>query len=538
MADANAMRVAARGACLMPVSEALSDRSMTRMRVAGLALFLVVFAYYMWDTLHWPMIWDTPIMHYVRFLITRGFKPYSQITDINLPGCYLTEGWGMAVFGWSDLSWRVYEFFLMAILAGSGAVIGGRRNWFAGIFATTFFLVMHASEGPRVATERDELMAILLVAATAMTLLALRRRAALWMLPMGFVCALATSLKPGALLMELGLVALLVWELRKSDAAVRKYIWWMIAGNAVVTAIVVEFLWKKHAFAPLWFIMTKIVPAYAKMVRPGTGYLLRHLLPMAIVPLMLAGLVALLERRGRMGVVRWMLWMGAVVGSISYFMQGKGLTYHRYMAVIFVLLWVGWELCEAMHRENAGSRWTAIVGVAVLFLVVMPYYVSLTIHRPRAAKALSPMPFQLQDDLAQLGGDQLQRQVLCLDMIDGCFDALYRMRLVQNTGATGDMMLFAKRRDFAADYYRQWFWDHDRENPANVVVLVNEWYQNNEIPSFDKVNAWPQYAAYLQKDYVRVVERHFGDAVGSPAYRIYLRKGSAVLQREEADPLR
>jgi hypothetical protein len=523
---------------MMPLPGVLSDRSLARLRLLGFIAFLAVFAYYIWDTLHWPMTWDTPIMHYVRFLITRGFKPYSQITDMNLPGCYLTEGWGMAVFGWSDLSWRVYEFFLMAVLAISGMVLGGSRHWFAGIFTATYFLVMHASEGPRVATERDELMAILLIAATALVFVAIRRSAAMWMFPMGLFCALATSLKPAALLMELGLIVLLVWELRKRGQPIGKYVWWMIAGNAVITAVVLQFLLVNHAIGPLWFILTKIVPSYTKLVQPGTAYMVRHLLPMALVPLILLGLAALLERRSKLGMERWTLFLGMAVGATSYFMQSKGLTYHRYTMVLFVLLWVGWELAEAMHRENLRSRLLAVAGIALLFLMIVPYYVRLTNRDPRMEEAISPLAFQLQRDLVQLGGNQLQHQVLCLDMINGCFDALYRLRLVQNTGATGDLLLFAKEQDAATEYYRNWFLERDREHPANVVVLMNEWYQNNEVASFDKLDAWPQYAAYVRSMYVPVVERHFGPALSSPAYRIYLRKGSNALVGEAADRLR
>jgi len=79
--------------------------------------------------------------------------------------------------------------------------------------------------------------------------------------------------------------------------------------------------------------------------------------------------------------------------------------------------------------------------------------------------------------------------------------------------------------------------DRDRENPANVVVLESEWYQH-ETPSFDKLSAWPAYAAYLEQMYVPVIERHFGDSGAAPAYRIYLRKGSSVLAREQSNPLK
>jgi hypothetical protein len=337
--------------------------------------------------------------------------------------------------------------------------------------------------------------------------------------------------------MELGLLVLLVAHLRRLNQRIGPYLLWALLGNLIIAGVVLQFLLKNDAIEPLLFIVRKIVPSYAKLVQPGASYMLRHLLPAAIVPLILVGFAALLQRSGRLGLERCALFLGMAVGAVSYFMQAKGLTYHRYMIVLFVLLWVGWELSEAMHRENLRSRWTAVAGVVLLYLVVAPYYLRLMHISPPVTDDVYPLPFKLQSDLAQLGGDTLQRQVLCLDMVNGCFDALYRMRLVQNTGATGDMLLFAPNSDYAVDYYRNWFMDRDRENPANVVVLESEWYQN-VTPSFDKLDAWPAYAAYLRQFYVPVIERHFGDGATSPAYRIYLRKGSFVLAGEQANPLK
>lgn len=509
---------------------------MSRWRTLSLALFFAVFAYYVWQTIRWPILWDTPIMHYVRFLMSRGLHPYSDITDMNLPGCYITEAWGMAIFGWSDLSWRIFEFAEMALLTTAGMWFGGRRNWLMGIYAAVFFLVMHASEGPRVATERDELMAILLVLTAASTVAAVRTLRPHWLLLSGIACALATSIKPAAALMELGILILIFAELRSRKYRIAPYILWLLFGNAIITAVVLQFLFANHAFAPLWFIATKIIPSYTKLVQPGAAYMLRHLLPAAIV-IPVAFAFALIKR-GKLGLERAMLLLGIVVGAVSYFMQHKGLLYHRYAVVLFVMLWAGWEVSEAMHREKTRDRLLAVVSIAALFLVLVPYYIHLTLTRPRDAEALSPLSFQLQRDLEQIGGDRLQKQVLCLDMIDGCFDTLYRMRLEQNTGATGDTLLFSPQHDFAVDYYQNWFWQRQQSNPANVVVLVNEWYQNEQRASFAKIDSWPRYADVLRSQYVLVVERHFGPGEWSQAYRIYLRKGTEVLAREQANSLR
>ena len=513
----------------------LSDQSLARLRWIASAVFVGLFAYYMASTVHWPMVWDTPIMHYVNFLMSRGLHPYSEITDMNLPGCYLTERWGMAVFGWGDLSWRIYEFFLMAVLAVSGMVIGGSRRWFAGIYMATFFIMMHGSEGPIVATERDELMMVLLVAATALLFLSLRRRTPALMLPFGLLTGLAMSLKPSALLLDVALLVLLFVVLKRSGERISKYLLWGLAGNVAIAALMVEFLLQHQALGAFLFICTKIVPSYGQLNQRSHVYMLRHLMPMALVLPVALGIVAAALGRRRVGWERWALFCAMAMGALSYFAQGKGYLYHRYMFVVSILLWAGWELTEAMHREDKRSRIVGVAGVAALFLVIVPYYGRIIHGSPRVGEQTNALPHALQSDLVQLGGDSLQEQVQCMDLIQGCIGALYRMRLVQNTGTTGDLLLFSPTASPAVDYYRDWFLARDREHPANVVVLGNEWFQHGTV-TFDKLDAWPQYAAYLRSMYVPVIERHFGD-VSAPAYRIYLRKGSTVLAEEELHPL-
>jgi hypothetical protein len=514
---------------------ALSDRSLTCLRWIASAVFVGLFAYYVARSVHWPMVWDTPIMHYVNFLMSRGLRPYSDITDMNLPGCYLTERWGMAVFGGGDLAWRVYEFFLMAVLTVSGMVIGGSRRWFAGIYAATFFILMHCAEGPILATERDELMMVLLIAATALLFLAIRHRMPLLMLAFGLLSGLAMSLKPSALLLDVALLALAFAVLRRSGEPAGRYLLWGVAGNIAVGALMLEFLIQHQALQAFLFICLKIVPSYGHLNGRGPVYMVRHLMPLPLaLPIVFGVLAAALGSR-RMGWERWALFFAAAMGALSYFAQGKGYLYHRYMFVIAILLWAGWEIAEAMHREDTRSRLVGVAGIAAMFLVVVPYYGRIIHRSPTVGQEAGELPFALQKDLTQLGGDSLQQQVQCMDLINGCIGALYRMRLVQNTGTTGDLLLFSPTDSPAVEYYRSWFLDRDRKHPANVVVLGNEWFQHGTV-SFDKVDAWPLYAAYLRSTYVQVVERHFGDD-SAPAYRIYLRKGSAVLAQEETHPL-
>jgi hypothetical protein len=514
----------------------LSDRSISRLRWLCCLGFLALFAYYIAATLHWPLVWDAQVMHYVRFLLSRGLQPYSEITDMNMPGTYLTEGWAMAIFGWGDLAWRIYEFFLIVVLTASTIVIAGRRRWFAGIFAVAFFLAMHASEGPLFAVERDEVMLVLLVAAVAFFFLAVRRNLSWLMLPCGLLAGLAASLKPTSALLDVALLGMaFVLARRRAHQPPVDFLLWGLLGNFTIVALILNFLERHQALSGFIFVLRTVLPAYGHSDNAQAPHLFRHFMPPELLPLLAIGLIAAVLNRRPADWERLTLWIAVFAGALSYFLQGKGAPYHRYMFVLFLALWIGWELSEAMYRTTA-LRLTGIFGVLVLFLIVVPYYVHM-IHRD-AHTGIDParLSVALDRDLTQLGGDQLQRQVECLDLVNGCLNALYRLRLVGNNGMTGDLLLFDPNGGPATDYYRNWFQLSQNTNPANVIVLGDEWYQGSR-PSLDKIDTWPDFAAYLRSEYIPVVERHF-EANNTHAYRIYLRKGSAVLAREQANPLK
>src|SRR3979411_783765 len=84
-------------------------------------------------TYRWPLVWDAQVMHYINFLMDKGFAPYRDITDINMPGAYLIEGWGMHIFGGGDLGWRVYDFALLGLLGAAMVVIALPYDWVAGL---------------------------------------------------------------------------------------------------------------------------------------------------------------------------------------------------------------------------------------------------------------------------------------------------------------------------------------------------------------------------------------------------------------------
>lgn len=124
----------------------------------------------------------------------------------------------------------------------------------------------------------------------------------------------------------------------------------------------------------------------------------------------------------------------------------------------------------------------------------------------------------LQPDLVRLGGDRLQDKVQCLDMVDGCLNALYHLNLVQSTGMTGDALFFITNHSPVVEYYRSIFLNDIYKSPPKVFVVSDESFEGPR--GFSKIDNWPEFAAFLRKNYTLVETRYFIQS----AYQIYVLK--------------
>ncbi len=522
-------------------SSAVQGRSVAGVRAAIVVVMLASAVYYGVFSLHWPLMVDSPIMHYVTFLMDHGMKPYREITDNNMPGSYLTEAWAMQIFGGGDLAWRVYEFTLLGALTSAMVVIARPYDWVAGIYAGGLFLVMHGSEGPWEAVEREEVMTALLMIGYAAMFSSVRSKRPSLMLLLGLATGLAGSIKPTVAPLMVCLFLLAAYVLRGKRANVAAYLGWGALGLLLIGALDLGFLLRYGVMHDFEFVLRTVLPAYARLHASSSGgaNLLRQAAPFSILALALLGvLIAWMNRDpGRNGSwERWALVMGAAFGLFSYFIQGKGFQHHRYTFLSFLFLLLGIEFLTALRRTRV-SAVLGLAGIAATLLVLVPRYLESLSGRP----ANSDLTLALEHDLDHLGGTRLlQDKVQCFDLVYGCLDALYHLQIVENTGFTGDLLFFSGTGTPASEFYRDKFWTLARKDPATVLVLSNEWF--GEPNSFEKIDAWPQFAGYLHENYTMVVSRTFPlelhsrgeqtpDPMAAPAYRIYIRNKTPLLAR-------
>jgi len=199
---------------------------------------------------------------------------------------------------------------------------------------------------------------------------------------------------------------------------------------------------------------------------------------------------------------QWKSWegsallMGVVYGLASYVVQGKGYPYQRYPFVALLLVVMALDFTRALK----GVSWVRVAGwTAIAFgtLFLAPHSVLKASHYAWRNNEFSTM---LQDDLHRLGGPNLSGHVQCVDSISGCFDVLYTMQLVPADGFMYDEFLFEGRESKVVAESRRKLWRAIEANPPKLFVVTDDSFPDGP-GDFRKLEQWPEFASYLQRNY-------------------------------------
>jgi hypothetical protein len=483
------------------------------------ALAIVVCAsaliYFVAISLHWPLVWDETVIHTVNLLMAHGMVPYRDIFDINMPLMYLIDGWQMQLFGPGDFALRIYEFVILGLLVIAMIVVSGRRNWMAGLVAATVFIVIHGAEGPRNAAQRDEVMTILLMLGYASLFEGVRRKRPVLLMFAGAFVGSSIGIKPTVVPIAIALAILALNVLKRQREKTARYVLFATAGAAIPACTMLLFLLQHHALLAFLDLSTRLTPYYGSLGKRPLASLIFHALPMELAILSATAIgIALSGRKDADNWERWAILLAFAGAIFSFVIQGKGFAYQRYPSLCFGLLWACMELTKAM-RKQGWKKWVGAAGLLYCLAWMVP-------HNAQAMESDDPEDAAfmntLEQDLTKLGGNNLQGQVQCLDMVDGCLGALYHLGLVQNTGFTGDTLFFVHGHAPVPDYYRAVFWTDLQRTPPHVFVITNEWFGRTR--GFEKLAEWPEFAAWLNAHYDLTQTRIFDDV----AYRIYVAK--------------
>ena len=536
------------------------------------SLSLSALLYFAWSW-RWPLVGDASLIHYIGWLIGRGWAPYREIGDMNMPGSYLIELAAMHLFGMGDLAWRLFDFTLMAAAAASFFVITRRTRagapsmtvssswvgpgdgWLAGLFAACLIILVHGRDGLAEGGQRDLTMAVCLVVATAFLFVAIRRDWPWAAAAFGLFSGAALTIKPTALPLTVAQLLLAVYVLRGSGTQDEspnrrwlRYVGAVTAGYLIAPGIAIIFLLRERALSAFFANLHGLVLYYSGLGHRPLGFLLLHSVS-PLLPLVLLWLAVLALRRPPLDWEHVALGCGALFGLVSYLVQARGFPYYRYTLLIFLLPLMAVDFTRAAQTEGCepqrmdseprrtkvagrrikATRWLALAALAYGGLVLAPQSAVL-IHRYRWWE--TDFITSLEQNLDALDGQRLSGHIQCIDTISGCGNVLYRMRLEPANGLLVDFPLFGADEVPFVRQTRERFSAAMNATPPQVIVVSSALYVNGP-GDYRKLDRWPAFQSFLAENYTLETEwtpsrtaRWWSREETPASYRIY------VLRRE------
>jgi hypothetical protein len=531
---------------------------------ASLSVCALLFFVWSW---HWPLVGDASLMHYMGWLIERGWAPYRDFGDMNMPGSYLIELAAMHVFGTGDLAWRLFDFTLMAAATASFFVItrrsragapsmtvssswvGSENSWLTGLFAACLFILVHGRDGLAQGGQRDLTMAVCLVAATAFLVQSVQKHSAMCAAAFGLLSGIAFTIKPTAPLLTVAQLALAFYVVRAAahseygtrQRGDRAFLLPAAPAYLVAPAIILVFLLRERALAAFFATLHTLVPYYASLGHRPLSFILLHSIS-TLLPLVLAWLAVLALLPRRRGEPREFrrdaLLLGVIFGAVNCIVQARALPYYRYPLLVFLLPLIALDLTRAFDfpPPAPARRTRAIQTLAVLGLGFGGFFLApksaVLIHgyRWRQTDFIS----SLTQDLNSLGGQRLSHKVLCIDTNSGCGNVLYNMRLEPSNGILSDFFLFGDGNVPVVRQTRQEMARSLATNPPQVMVVTGSLYLGGaDSLDYRKLDRWPAFKSFLAEDYTLQTEwsptrtaRWWSREETPAGYRIYVLRKS------------
>ncbi|HEX9201648.1 MAG TPA: hypothetical protein VF865_18970, partial [Acidobacteriaceae bacterium] len=510
------------------------------------SLILSALLYFAWSW-RWPLVGDASLIHYIGFLIERGWAPYRDLGDMNMPGSFLIEIAAMHLFGMGDLAWRFFDFslllaasvsfFLIARTQSPGAPsmtassswVGSQNRWLASLFSASLFILIHGRDGLPQGGQRDLTMAVCLLSATAFLFTSVRKRTLLPAVIYGLLSGITFTIKPTALPLVVVQLALAARALRQKDGSHRtlatRTILSAAAASLIAPAAALIFLLKEHALPAFLAGFHGIVPYYASLGHRSVGFVVLHSIS-PLLPLVLLWLAILALERPPLDCERAILLTGVLFGILNCIVQQRALPYYRYPLLVFLLPLMAIDFSRAVESAQkpgtpsmtVPSSWVgsgrAASVLAILALAFGSFFLApqsaVLIHRYRWWE--TDFISSLRQNLDALGGPALSHHIQCVDSISGCGNVLYRMRLEPSTGVLSDFLLFGALSDNQPSENipiirraREQFSAAILADPPRVIIVTSHLHIDGP-DNFLKLDRWPEFEDFLATRYAITTE--------------------------------
>lgn len=469
-------------------------------------------------TLHWPLIGDPPVYHYIGWLMTKGYVPYKDIFDFCLFGTYAFHYFVVKFIGEGDLAWRICDLACLGLIDTAILLYCSRFSRLSGIGAAALFSALHLYNGPLCSGQKDYVMLVFL----AWGLYFFQRYREYDHIPIyfflaGLLLGAGVTMKPFMAFWCVGLLLLTVCY----DYAQRRHsiIYYSIYSICccLPSLLGMFLLWQKGGLEAFFDILVNYIgPLYPKMQLHNIFLLLREPvlgIPMGVIFIIvfLIGAVDIMIGQHK-NTYRILLIIGMCYGTIHYAAQQKGLLYHLYPLSFFSLQLIASWLSYIRIQRPLVIR-IATVGFALWFIVGVAHLsIKSAFRKPYHYFDHYPSEEMKMHDLS--GRVPEHETIQSMDIMSGTINICLRLHIFQATRFLNDAFFyFEYTHPYVQKLRNEFLRDLDKKKPLFIIMSRGGF----PIEGYDRIKHFPELDAWLHEHYVLDREREI--------YRLYKRKG-------------
>jgi hypothetical protein len=492
---------------------------------ASLLVFLIG------QSLDWPLVMDTPLMHYTAWLISQGAVPYRDFFDMNFPGAYVIHLAVLSTLGGGDGAWRAVD--LGWLLATMGVIVlycRGIGDPLVGPVAAVLFGLYHLAGGAIAAGERDYLLCLFLI--TAAYQLVRYSETGAPLRPLAW-CGLALGtglvIKPFVAVAWLSCAIFSIYRAKRLGRPAAAALATIAASSLIVPGAAVGWLAWRGGLRPfVQIVVGYLVPLYSQVGRGSIRGLVSSagcdILPLcghgtlgarvSQIGLVLALLVALITAlRERLDIRHRIATAGMLYGVFHFFFQGKSWAYQLYPLTLFTSLSIPLFISRLVPAGSSHPFAMKLMrGMALTLMVTLIGALGAkTMMDPERsggsrARAVEAVVHDLSPFITP--GETVQ----VMDTTDGGIHALLKLGVRQPSRFIYDFHFYDHEADPRIQALRNEFIGAlATRRPAAIVVFKTPWIRRTYAPAVELLGD------LLTHDYFNAVERD--------EYRIYARRG-------------
>lgn len=229
----------------------------------------------MFLSLGWYMCLDTPVFHYITYLINdHDFIPYQDILDNNVPGTYLFHSIMTHFIGYGDFAFRCFDITILLLLFLISWLLLKKFGTIPAFLGVILFGLHYLNQGPNMSLQRDFLCILpISLAFLWVTGPYSQKHLHLSGMIVGALSAAAASLKPSFCIGAIPLILYLHWEhmdgkpLRSlySVLGLIRLLLSTCIGFIFILAIPVFWVYAKGGLSDFIITMKSYIPLYTKL---------------------------------------------------------------------------------------------------------------------------------------------------------------------------------------------------------------------------------------------------------------------------------